>query len=79
VSFGTQRYTTQHIGNFQRHQESCLSNSEQTVLSVQKPYGNLSTPLEKLIDAGYLPADSREFRKTCFSQGFILTKFHIFI
>ena len=63
------RYKTTHLSHFLRHQENCLENSEQKVISVQSEYGNFSSPVEQLIHAGYLPGNAINFRKTCFRHG----------
>jgi hypothetical protein len=67
-------YTTSRYDNFQRHQATCLEFSVQKIIAKEKAYGINATPLDQIVESGYLPKIALLFRKT-FIQTFDIETF----
>jgi hypothetical protein len=57
-------FSTSDYKDFKRHQETCLESSTQKITAKEKSYGTNSSPLQMIVEAGYLPELALSFRKT---------------
>jgi len=57
-------YSTTTHWNYQRHIDICAKISIQQIFAKQVPYGKDSNPLDYILEAGYLPREALEYRKS---------------
>ena len=59
------QYTTDRMTDFRRHESTCTDSQE--IVSQQVAYGDDKTPVKQLVEMGYLPEESLNFRKSFYT------------